>query len=281
MNKYLLFATLLACSSAAQSFEEFDERYPRYSVPIWKEEAIQYLNTNPPSQTIKSYSFSDVSYTTNKSFYFSGETIRLNLDFFLKKPKFEFLEITFHDEYSDEKVQIKPKILGIGQTKLRYFTEVVAPETTFDKTYLFHVSITNKGIKHKLSVPVVVGRKTGNVIEVGKPEQDNTNNLVIPVLVEIQEPGMYRISGNVFINKVPVARLSDRVYLDSIGRVSIPLKIYGKLIIDRKIYGDADLVDVVIEKIQMSPEDTGGKSDAAKFIINVPQGFQDKPYSSL
>jgi hypothetical protein len=281
MNKYLLFATLLACSSAAQSFEEFDERYPRYSVPIWKEEAIQYLNTNPPSQAIKSYSFTEAVYTTNKSFYFSGETIRLNMDFFLKDTKFEFIEIFFQDEYAKEKMHLKPKISGVETKKLRYFTEVVAPQTNFDKTYLFQVSIINNSTKHKLSVPIVVGRKTGNIISVGKTEQDDKNNLIIPVLAEIQEPGLYRISTNVFINKVPVARLSDRVYLDSVGRVYIPMKMYGKLVIDKKIYGQAELVDVSLEKIQLSPEDTGGKTDPANFIITVPQGFKDKPYSSL
>lgn len=266
----LAIGTILVwCSSSASSFEEFDERYPKYSVPIYPNEAVIYLNTNPPSQAMKESRSTNVVCTSNKSKYFSGETIRLSIDIFYKDYSIKSTAITMEDEYGESTVQIKPKILGVADNSTRFYVEQPAPEVTESTTVIFSVVVDAEQGRIRLNVPVEVNKKMNKILEVGKPELVD-NDIVLPVLIENEQAGFYRITATMFINNVPSARLMQQLYINDVGRQVVPMKMSNRLAKDRRLYGEAELKDIVLEKVPDSPGDIGGKSEPASFVITIP-----------
>lgn len=272
---------LVHVSTELRAFEQYDDRYPKYSVPIYPNEAVMYLNQNPPSQAIKESRNVQVVATSAKSRYFSGETIRLNIDTFYKKYSLRGISINFSDEYKETEIHIKPKIFGVSNESTRYYSEVAAPQVSESTTYIFFVSFDTESGKFNLNIPVEIISKVNKIFGVDKPYKLE-NDLVVPVVVETDTVGMFRLTSTLFINNVPCARLTQQMYLNNAGRQVVDLKIYGRLVLDKHIFGEVELRDTVLEKIPLAPGDIGGKSESASFIINVPYGvdsFDKTPYN--
>lgn len=271
-DKNILFAAsmlLVWYSASAFSFEEFDERYPKYSVPIYPNEAVIYLNTNPPSQAIRDFRKINVVCTANKSRYFSGENARLSIDIFYKDYSLKSTTIKFSDEYESTAVDLRPKIFGVDRSTTRYYVETTIPPVEETTTYIFNVLVETEQGRVSLNIPVEVSNKMNKILGVDKAviEQEDIS---IPVLIENEQTGFYRLTATAFINNVPSARVMQQVHLNLIGRQAIPIKMHKRLIRDRRLYGELELRDIVLEKIPEAPGDIGGKSEPASFVINIP-----------
>ena len=249
MKKTLLISSLFF-SSVSHSFEQYDDRYPKYSVPIYPNEAVVYLNTNPPTQAIKESRNIQIIATTTKSRYFSGDSIRLNIDAFYKDHPPSNLNISFRDEFNETDMPIKPRVRGVEKEAVRYYAETEAPDVTETTTFLFNVSFEVESGKINFNIPIEINSKLNSVLGVDSPYKLD-NDLIIPVNVEVDSVGMYRLTSTLFINKIPNARLMQQIYLSSHGKQTINLKVYGRLILDKNIFGEVEVRDAVLEKIQI------------------------------
>lgn len=279
--KNTAFALAILSCSPVYSFEQYDDRYPKYSVPIYPNEAVMYLNQNPPSQVIKESRNTQVVSTTQKSKYFSGENIRLSIDVFYKNYSLKGISILFSDEYKENEIPLKPKIFGVGKDSTRYYTEIEAPQVMESTTYIFNVSLESETGKFTLNIPIEINNKINKIIGIDKPFKQE-NDLILPIVVETESVGLYRLTSTLFINNVPCARLMQQIYLNNAGRQVLDFKVYGRLVLDKHIFGEIELRDVVLEKVPLAPGDIGGKTEPASFVINVPYGvdsFDKTPYN--
>lgn len=269
MKKLLITTIFLVVSRFSYSFEEFDDRYPTYSVPIYPNESVIYINTNHPSQSIKDLRSTNVLCTTNKSRYFSGENIRVSIDIFYREYAVKETSIKISDEYSSYSSHLKPNIIEISKNLVRYFVEIEAPEVKESTTFIISVMVDTDGGKIKSNVPVEVNKKMNRILGVSDPTIES-NDIIIPVLIENEFTGLYRITATMFINNVPSARLMQQVYLSQTGRQIVHIMMSNRLSRDRRIWGDSEIKDIILEKIPEFPGDIGGKSEPAMFPITIP-----------
>lgn len=277
-----------AFGTVASAYAE-QMQYPEYSVPI--RDGMEYLITpNPPSYTDRDYSSVglpvSIQVKADKTRYFSSDNANFDINvtgnssamLTVKSASLELMD-------RDGKIITESHHQWRTQSDAlhhRFSLPLSSPGITAGSyNAMVHITFSDNGYVSQ-STPIDIVKQVGKVKSIGFSNIEN-NELLIPVRLDLQEPGFYRLSGIVEKNGSPVAHLTGSDFFETTQGAEILLKLHGKLIIDSNLPGNnVTLTNFRLTKIPSRPGDTGGEGEAeGAFEVRIPSiGFDEKPYES-
>lgn len=173
----------------------------------------------------------------------------------------------------------------MGDDERYYHGSLSTRDLSGELNFKFFVEMHN-GDKLLQTVPFEVYSPIGEITGVGGTYVEN-NELIIPVKVDVDESGYYRLSGNLIHQESgrAVSHLQGKKYLRTSGTSTIELKVYGKHFVDNDLEGDFALkaLQLMQQPTVPGPDNKtkwGKERDEPLMIRDIRKGaFSETPYT--
>lgn len=125
------------------------------------------------------------------------------------------------------------------------------------------------GFNSSLIAGIKLSPLTSEVLSI-KDVSQNSQFIRLGVEVEVSKKGRYRIKGNIFDQKSPIAHLNQKYTIDSIGKHTLWLQLDAAALSEKEIEQPLYLDNIQIEQLPLLPGDSTfyGRSRVTKY--NLP-----------
>ncbi|TVP55810.1 MAG: hypothetical protein EA349_08775 [Halomonadaceae bacterium] len=224
-------ATRVAFAAAAEQYAH-NARYPAYSLPVDEDTLEQFL---PPGYSpVVLPLANDMSVAVSLSSYRVMPGNLLDIDVAVQGGQLD----------GDVRATLAGASLTLEKPSDQSAQgQMTVPDAPGEHPVEVTLTIAGEGIRHQ--APVSIEAYIGEVTGLGSPDTDE-EHLLLPVEVDPESAGFYRLEGTLLVNGSPVARLDREEQLSGSG--TIELRVHGSLFAGRDFNGQS----ASLEQLQLT-----------------------------